>query len=260
MTTRLGNLLVTLCLLRSIASAQPSTGQPADAEQLYLQGQAEYDAKHFDSALVLWIRSYELSKEPGLLFNIGQAYRQRGKPGDCATARDAYQKFLELDVTSDQRAVAEGFVVEMQKCAANATSAVNAKVTAPPIAFPPNAEPKRDTLANPGRTKRIASVAIIGGGVALVATGLYFGRRASSLNNEVANGCASGCDWGDFRVKDADGRSAERRQYVFYGIGAAAVVTGGVLYWLGMRERAPSTTVGVTRRADGAAITWGGTW
>ena len=71
--------LVILCLLARAALADAPT-----AEQLYHAGQTAYDDKRYDDALAAWQKSYELSHLPALEFNIAQAYRLRGKPGDCA--------------------------------------------------------------------------------------------------------------------------------------------------------------------------------
>jgi hypothetical protein len=98
-----------------------------------------------------------------------------------------------------------------------------------------------------------------GVGVVAVATGLYFGHRASALGDEVTTACRSGCDWATYRAKDADGRSAETKQYVFLGIGAAAIIGGGVLYWLGMSDP-QEASVTVAPSGDGAAITWSTRW
>jgi tetratricopeptide (TPR) repeat protein len=228
-----------------------------DAEKLYAQGQAAFDADRFDEAVSAWRRSYELSKEPGLLFNVAQAYRHRGKPGDCAKALDAYKKFVELQPTSAQRSVAEGFMAEMQTCASAEASTTRPPIGPPPVVVRPSTS--HDTATNPGRTKRIVGVAVAGGGVAIFATGLYFGIRASSLNDEVAKACSMRCDWGLYRAKDAEGKSAERNQYIFFGLGGAAIAAGGVLYWLGSRERS-SSMVSAAPRTNGAEITWSGSW
>ena len=76
---------------------------------------------------------------------------------------------------------------------------------------------------------------------------------------EVTDACANGCDWSVVGKKDADGRSAARTQWILYGVGATAIVTGGVLYWLGSRDRS-TPTVAVVPHATGAAVTWSGSW
>jgi hypothetical protein len=248
-----------LVLASGIAAADET-----NAEKLYEQGQVAFDAKRFDEAISAWEQSYELSKEPDLLFNIGQAYRQRGKPGDCTKAFTSYQKFIELAATSEQRPVAEGFAVELKACAIHEAPAPIAAPIAVPsptpimalVTAPPLIEPSNGTRS--GRTEKIAGFTLAGGGVALVATGFYFGHRASSLGNEVTSTCAKGCDWAVYGPKNTDGRSAQTKQYVFDGLGAAAIVGGGIMYWLGTREGAPSIALATHR--GGAVVTWSGSW
>jgi tetratricopeptide (TPR) repeat protein len=244
-----------IALVGLALSARIAVAEPTEAEKLYDQGQAAFDAKRFDDAITAWERSYELSDERGLLFNIGQAYRRRRGPGDCAKAAAAYKKFLELDATSDQRSLAQGFAAEMDKCVASERPAPPPIVT-PPVAPAPVVVPSAEPAPHTSGT-RIAGLAVAGGGVALLAVGIYYGHRASSLSDELTTTCASGCSWAEQSSKDADGRSAQTKQWLFDGLGAAAIVGGGVLFWLGSREESP---IAITPRRDGAAITWSGSW
>jgi hypothetical protein len=251
-------ILIALVALAAV-STTAAADDPTEAEQRYDQGQAAFDANRFDDAVSAWERSYELSKQPALLFNLGQAYRQRRKPGDCARAREAYKKFRELDATSDKRTVAQGFATEMEKCAASETLVPPPTAAAPPMTNALEVEPRRDAPTNPERTTGIAGLAVAGGGAALLVTGIYFGHRASSLGDEVTKACATGCNWTDYAAKDADGRSDQNKQWIFAGIGAAAIVSGGVLYWLGSQEHT-AVPIAITSHRDGAVITWSGSW
>lgn len=229
--------------------------EASEAEQLYNQGQAAFEAKRYDDALAAWQKSFDLSKEPGLLFNLAQAYRFRGQQGDCAKAATAYRKFIAQDPLSSQRQVAETFAADTEKCAASEKSLSNTTTAA--VAAP--TEPGRSGTETSGRGKQVAGIAMAGGGVLLVATGLYFGNKASSLGDEVTEACADDCDWAVYGPKDADGRSAETKQYIFGGLGVAAILSGAVLYVLGSRNQAPSP-IAIDARRNGAGIVWSGSW
>jgi hypothetical protein len=110
-----------------------------------------------------------------------------------------------------------------------------------------------------GRGKRFAGYAVGGAGVVLVITGVYFGAKARRLGDEVSDECKDGCDWNLVKDKDAEGKSAETTQYVLYGVGAAAIAVGGVLWWMGNKE-ASTSNVAVTPTQGGAAISWSGGW
>ena len=87
---------------------------------------------------------------------------------------------------------------------------------------------------SPGRGLRIAGIACGAVGVASVGTAIYFYTRAKSFSDKVA---------GENPRNPSDeqsGKNAQTMQWVFYGIGGAALATGTVLYLLGW----PSTDTG----------------
>ena len=250
--------LVVLVLIASVAHAE------SEAERLYNQGQQAYEAMRYNDALAAWEKSYALSKLPGLLFNIAQAQRLRGKPGDCTKATASYRKFIALQPKSTERPTAEGFIAELSPCVE--AEAKPAPVIPPPEAVTPPAvtppivqpQPVREGGGG-GKGKRFAGYALGGAGIVLVATGVYFGAKARRLGDEVSDDCRDGCDWALVKDKDAEGKSAERTQYVLYGVGAAVIAAGGVLWWMGNKE-AKSSTVAVTPTTGGAAVSWSGQW
>jgi hypothetical protein len=102
---------------------------------------------------------------------------------------------------------------------------------------------------NQGRGLRIAGIVSASVGVAAVATGIAFGLHASSLQDEAYTGT-----YNDSKLQDS--KSFRTLQWVSIGIGSAAVVTGGVLYYLGASAKntpvafAPLVTPGM----GGAAV------
>jgi hypothetical protein len=84
------------------------------------------------------------------------------------------------------------------------------------------------------RGLRIAGIATGAGGLLFMAGGIYMGARASSLSDEVSRD-ANKQPVGSYQSsKYDDGKLAETLQWVGYGVGAAALVGGAVLYWLGL--------------------------
>jgi len=244
---RIAIATIVLVLSAHVAAAQA----PTEAERLYTEGQTAYDAKRYDEAVKAWERSYELSRLPALVFNIAQAYRLRGS---CTKAVETYRKFIALDPKSGERPTAEGLIKEMEPCADRPAPEVVPKVVVPVVD-----DSKRDVVTrDQGRGKRIGGVVFAITGLALVGTGAYFGKCAQTLADEVRTACVEQCEWAELEAKDADGRQAAKLQYVFYGAGAAAAVTGGVMYWLGARSRA--TPVIAPRGDGGAMVLWRGSW
>lgn len=250
----IGRVALALALVVVVASSRVALAEPTEAERLYGEGQTAYDEGRYDAALAAWQKSYELSKIPALLFNIAQAHRLRG---DCVKAVASYHKFIELDPQSSERPTAEGLLKELEPCPA-AKPAPVPPVTKP-IATGTQGGGEVVVDGNPGRGKRLVGYAVGGVGAALVVTGVVFGRKASSLADEVKTDCADGCDWNSIKQKDADGRSAEKTQWILLGAGGAALATGAVFYYLGNKERA-SSSVAVQPRGGGAVVTWSGSF
>jgi len=226
-----------LITLAGVAKASPT------AEDLFDQGQVAFTGHDYPTAIAKWEDSFAASREPELLFNIAQAYRLSG---DCAHALATYRHFLSLAAASEQRPLAEEFVHELQlKCGL------------PP---PPHVEPVPEQIENTGSGRNLKLVGIVTGGtgVVLVATGLLFGRRASTLGAEVTLACAVSCDWSAQQDKDAAGRRDAAIGYALDAVGLAAIAGGAIMYYIG--DRKGTVDVSPRPREGGAVITWNGSW
>jgi tetratricopeptide (TPR) repeat protein len=106
-----------------------------------------------------------------------------------------------------------------------------------------------DTTASTRRHLRVA--AMIGGavGLASVGTGIYYWTRARSLSDSAERTAVY-----DKATYD-DGKHAETMQWVFYGVGAAAVAAGAGLFLYSMRfpARRPATVSLAPMATPGAA-------
>src|SRR5512140_395048 len=98
-----------------VIAARAAAADVTDAERLYTEGQAAYDAQRYDDAIAAWDKSYALSHLPGLVFNLAQAHRLAGH---CTKAVDAYHRFLQLDPKAEERPQAEQFLHELEPCPA----------------------------------------------------------------------------------------------------------------------------------------------
>ena len=132
---------------------------------------------------------------------------------------------------------------------------------APPSSFPVEPSPRVAAMAVPpehragSRGLRIAGIVTGSVGVAALGAGLFFSLRTRSLSNSV--GAAS-----SFNPADAQsGRQAATLQWVGYGVGAAAVVTGAALYWAGSpRMDEKKISFAPMLAPDGAGIAASGTF
>ncbi len=221
------------------------------AEQHYQNGQDAYHAGRYKEAISEWEASYALSREPDLLFDLGQAARL---DEDCALALRYYGEYVRQPSPGDHTQQAVDFVIEMQRC-------VDMKLTAKALAEVKPAQPKLVTPApptHPGRGKRVTGVLLgVGGGV-LIAAGVGLGVAAARAADQVRDACAVSCDWSVESARDAEGRRDEKLSWAFYGVGAAAAIAGGVVYWLGWRDEdaAPRMMVAPAGGGVSAVASW----
>ena len=115
--------------------------------------------------------------------------------------------------------------------------------------MPPSAPP---SAASDGRGWRIAGIATAAGGVALIAAGIGFGAAAQSAADDVGKKYSSSTD--------SAGKRDATLQWVGYGVGAAALAAGTLLYLHGRQperrarvgdRRAQPARRGLARRTRG---------
>lgn len=216
------------------------------AEELFDAGQRAYDGGDYALAIGRWEESFRLSKEPGLLFNIAQAYR---RAGNCTRALSSYQQFVASDPSSDRRQLADELVRELEGTCGSR------QATRQPTE---HVEIQQPSTKDSGRNLRVAGLVTGGAGTALVVTGLLFGRRASAIGDEVSHACAQTCDWAEQKGKDGRGRRYATVGYVLDTVGVAAIAAGAITYYLGVRH---DGIVAVPRGQEGGVVvTWSGQW
>lgn len=257
---RLAIALALVTTMTSAAGAQPRPVPPADAEEAAKEqaarAKAAFDRGDYAVAVEAYREAYRLVPSPGLLYNLGQAYRLLGA---CAEAAEAYREYLRLVPESPYRATAEQNLAAAEVCARDAEAAAKRReerkraaevaATAPP---PPPPEDR-------GRGLRRAGVGATAAGGMLVVAGAYFAVDAARQADEVSALYERGGAWEDVADADARGRRSQLVSRVALGAGAVAIASGATLYVLGRRadERA-QRAVTVTPGADGAqmAVSW----
>lgn len=283
-----------LFILASTAPAlADAKADKAKAVALYDEGLRHYNVAEYPEAIAAWKQAYLLSKKPLLLFNLGQAYRLSGDCKQAMTFYDSYQREepspknqADLDdalklcaaaavdkpvdkpvVPVADKPVDKPVVPVADKPVDKPVVPVADKpvdqpvVTAPPVIHdqPGVVTPPPVDTSNPppegeshGST-RTAGIVIGGAGIVLTGVGIYFGLAARSLNDSLDH------HTGEWTQNNADDETASRRDVklgvVFGGLGAAAVITGGVLFVLGGRA---TDHVAISPTHDGAAFVWNG--
>jgi hypothetical protein len=96
--------------------------------------------------------------------------------------------------------------------------------------------------------------------VAFVVGGVYFGTQAKSAADEVSDLAKMGGAWTPrYDRLEAQGQRDQKVSIALLGVGAAAVVGGGILYYLGASEDAEArrhVSVDVTSTSAQVVFTW----
>lgn len=255
---------LSLSLLVATASADVKQDQ-ARAKQLYDEGLIHYNLAEYEAAITSWKESYQLSKAPLLLFNIGQAYRLSGDCPKATSFYDTYKREQPDPRNKDELAKAVALCKDVPKRDVTPVKPPDTNVVTPdpPVVVPvtpvvADVTPAPSTKpAESGGGTRIAGLVVVGLGVVLGGGGVYFALDARK--QQAKNDGFSGT-WGPTQQAIEDkGQRDVKLAWALGGAGVAAIVVGGVLYVLG-GESSESSAVSITPTRGGAHVAWGTTF
>ena len=228
----------------STPKKQPTQHELAQARAHFKNAEAAKAQGNYETAAAEYLAAYELFEDPEFFFDVGEVYRLAG---DEPHALTYYEKYLELDPNGRGAATAHAAAAELRRSiaakedAANRAAEEEAKRKAAADAKrkledaanrAAEEEAKRKAAALSGRGLRRAGIATGGAGLVALGVGVMFGLHARSISDETAG-------WDTFDPARFDqGKAAERNMFILTGVGVAALVTGGVLYYLGRRAGA----------------------
>jgi tetratricopeptide (TPR) repeat protein len=92
------------------------------------------------------------------------------------------------------------------------------------------------------RSLRLTGLVLGGVGLVAVVGGAVMGLQAKSLSDQLTSDAKKQPVGAFDKSKYDSGKTAETLQWVGYGVGAAALIGGSILYWLGMPKGAEQTT------------------
>ena len=232
-------LVVASAALTSAARAESRGKQTAEAH--YEKGMKAYTLGHFPEAIEEFEKAYDLRAEPIFLYNIAQSHRQ---DNNLQRAIFFYRRYLEAEPDAKNRPEIEKRIKDMEtqlgeqkEHGGTATGSVPAAApvsapVAPPPASPavlvpaPQPEQPAPLAKNPGRGLRIAGITTAAVGVAGVGLGVAFGLHANTLHDE-----AYSPRWNAAKLDSS--KTYRTLEWVSFGVGGAAIVAGGLLYYFG---------------------------
>jgi tetratricopeptide (TPR) repeat protein len=258
---------VSLSLLVATAGADVKKDR-ARAKQLYDEGLSHYNLAEYDAAITSWKESYLLTKAPLLLFNIGQAYRLSG---DCSKANTFYDTYQREQPDPRNREELEQAVALCKSAPAKPDKSVvtpdkpivtpDKPIVAPdrPVVIPDksgvSAVPAVPPPASdPGHGKRVAGMVVGVVGLAVTGGGVYFGLAARSQSSKL-DGFKG--EWGTEQTAiQSKGKRDAKLAWGLGGAGVAAIVAGGILYYLG-GPSSETEGIAIAPTDGGAQLAWG---
>jgi hypothetical protein len=224
--------------LLAALGARPALAQAPSTEARITEARKACLTGDYQRGATLLAELFADTGDPTYIYNQARCYQQNSRPTE---AINHFREYLRVakNLPADVVAETEGYIREMEK-----EKVASAPVVAPPpVTVPPPAPTPTpmgsapivigspgDSAAGPpdrGRTQKLAGIIVASAGGAAVIGGIVFGLRVKSLQDEVETHYDPG--------KIDSGKSAATLQWVFYGIGGAAIATGAVLYGLGWR-------------------------
>lgn len=245
-------------LLCGSAGAQQSPNQLLAKKHFELGAQL-YKTSNYRQALVEFSKAYQLSKKPGLQFNIARCHEVMA---NLEEAVKYYRMYLAQVPRAPNRALVETRLANLEKVLSERKA--RAKPALAPMRLPP-AGPKREPVkpvepapvvptlkprpepvveagpapadTGPRKWKRTVGWIALGTGGALVVTGIVFGAMASSKTSDYEEAAKTQTykELGDMHDEGEILQSTQIGLTVAGGVLAA--VGGGLLLWHHMGRR-----------------------
>jgi tetratricopeptide (TPR) repeat protein len=192
------------------------------ATKLFDEGEAHYRVQDYTKALSAYREAYLLSKEPDLLFNIGQCQRQLNRYED---AIKSYNSFLADVPENPNRSQVEAFIKELEvKLAASPTTST----TEPPSKKPPYKLLYAGAAAS-------GAIGLVLGGISL-SSGRAAGKQAEIQDGETA----------DLAEIERLLSRSRRLGLAADSLIAVALISGGAGFFLGRSQKEPTTSLSVS--------------
>jgi hypothetical protein len=231
-------LLLTLTLIAPRARAESLESRQRTARTSCLSGD-------YAKGVALLSELFVDTRNPTHIYNQGRCFEQNRRYED-AIAR--FQEYLRVGrmLSADEVAEANKHIADCQQLLGNsAPRPSDVPVTAKPLSPEPGPAPAEPTqpsgvtaplvesTGRPGRGLRTAGIVVGASGVASVIAGVVLSLKANSLASDMEKLDGYTPD------KESSRKSYKNLGLAAYGVGAACIATGGVLYVLGLRT--PST-------------------
>lgn len=179
---------------------------------------------------------------------------EEARKAEEARQADEARKAEEARVAAEQRKAAD----EQRRAAEKAAADERARRAAEMPPEPP--DPVDPPTERGGGGLRLLGIAGGATGVLVLGAGIYFGMQAQSISDDLSGHDASMPWTPDELAKQDDGKRAETLQIALTAGGAAFVVAGAALYYVGRKQGRSVTIAPAGDGGEGATVVVGGTW
>jgi hypothetical protein len=216
-----------------------------DVEQL-AEAAAHANAGRHAQAIALYEHVYARTADQELLPVLGVEYRRAGAQLDAV---QHFCTYLTLVPSGEQAWFATSQVISIRRELGETIDARNVCAPAAPhVDFAP-VRPAKKSMSVRQRAA-LASAAI---GAASIGASVYFNFDAKATSDRIAAHSVNEPWPANIKELEDSGARSERRALVFAGVGGAAFVAAGVLWFTG-RERG-DTVIAPTVSASGGGVT-----
>ena len=193
------------------------------------------------------------SKNPTYVFNQGRCFEQNHRYEDALSRFEEYLRVAQGKLTAADRETAEKHIADCKMRIPDQLSKDEPSQPLAPPSYVPTAPPEptsapesststaaqpepQPTVSHGGSRLRIAGIVTASVGVAAMVAGVLLNLKVNGMVKDM-----------DTSVGNYDSRNSDRKTYqtmawMGYGVGAAAVVTGAILYGVGLRAGKPRST------------------
>jgi tetratricopeptide (TPR) repeat protein len=219
----LSAVVATAALPAAAGGPVPSAGV-ARVEAREDQARAACSSGRLQEGASILTELFAQTDEGTYLFNLGRCYQQNGRREEALMRFRAYLRRPDGDPAAV--AAAKQYITQLE---------------APPLpAAVVKDLPKEPPREPPRQARRLRLAGLVAGGIGVGAIGAatFFAVRTHRLQEQQDDAVRAGNSApGFFEDLNDRGDRAERLQWVFLGVGAAAASAGAVLYYLGRREQ-----------------------
>jgi hypothetical protein len=243
---RLLSLVIAFTLVTAPIARAAEEDPKTERARVHLKAAiAYYDEARYEEAAKEMQVAYELKPVADLQYNLAQCWERLNRLEDAA---QAYERYLAgRPDAPDAKSVRSR--IENLRERAKAIAAGSAVPAAPPVekVVFKTIVVYREAPPPPGRAARWAAGGLWALAIAGAASGIGFAVAAKNAADDVtrAGSTANPPEASTLRATEESGKTAVIVSGVSFGIGALALVGGGVLWWLGKKidREAPKLTL-----------------